>query len=71
MYTLIRLLPFKRLAVEQMPALLLAGVIAEFFYKFHSFTLECIAFLVTWFVLDAAIQWFVRRSTRTSADEAQ
>jgi hypothetical protein len=31
----------------------LAGsiVIAEVFYKFHSFTLECIAFLGTWFVL--------------------
>ena len=24
-------------------------VIAEVFYKFHSFTLECAAFLVTWF----------------------
>ena len=24
-------------------------VIAEVFYKFHSFTLECAAFLVTWY----------------------
>ena len=30
---------------------LAAFVIAEFFYKFHSFTLECLAFLSTWFVL--------------------
>jgi hypothetical protein len=32
-----------------------AWIIAEAFYKFHSFTLECIAFLATWFVLDAAL----------------
>ncbi len=30
-------------------------LIAEFFYKFHSFSLECAAFLVTWFVLDIVI----------------
>lgn len=33
---------------------------AEMFYKFHSFTLETIAFLFTWFVVDAALQFFVR-----------
>ena len=27
---------------------------AELFYKFHSFTLETIAFLATWFVLDVS-----------------
>ena len=59
MYTLIRLLPFKRLALEQMPALSAAWITAELFYKFHSFTIECGAFLATWFVLDALIQGFV------------
>jgi hypothetical protein len=59
MYTLIRLLPIKRLAFEQVPALALAWLIAELFYKFHSFTLECGAFLATWFVLDALIQALV------------
>jgi hypothetical protein len=29
----------------------IAFLLAEFFYKFHSFALECLAFLVTWFVL--------------------
>ena len=29
-----------------------ALVVAELFYKFHSFTLECLAFLVTWLVFD-------------------
>jgi hypothetical protein len=29
-------------------------VVAELFYKFHSFTLECLAFLATWYVFDFA-----------------
>lgn len=62
MYTLFRLLPVKRLAFQQAPALMLAGLIAEWFYKFHSFTLECIAFLATWFLFDAVIEWISRRS---------
>lgn len=33
-----------------------AFLIAEIFYKFHSFTLECVAFLATWLVLDLAIE---------------
>jgi hypothetical protein len=56
MYTLTRLLPIRRLAYEQVPALALAWIIAESFYKFHSFTLECAAFLATWFIFDALIQ---------------
>lgn len=56
MYTLLNLLPLRRLAAEQLPALAIAWVIAELFFKFKSFTLECAAFLATWFVLDAAIQ---------------
>jgi hypothetical protein len=59
MYTLLSVLPIKRLAYEQVPALALAWIIAEMFYKFHSFTLECGAFLATWFVLDALIQRLV------------
>ncbi len=59
MYTLLRLLPLKRLAYEQVPALTFAWIIAELFYKFHSFTLECAAFLATWFVLDALVQGLV------------
>ena len=40
-------------------------MIAELFYKFHSFTLECAGFLATWFVLDAAVHLLTgRRSTR-------
>jgi hypothetical protein len=56
MYSLVRLLPWSRLLTEQLPAFGLAFVIAELFYKFHSFTLETIAFLATWAALDALIQ---------------
>jgi hypothetical protein len=38
-----------------------AFVIAEQFYKFHSFTLETIAFLATWWVLRRAALFFTPR----------
>lgn len=56
MYTLVRLVSWGRLLREQVPAVLLSFVIAEIFYKFHSFTLETVAFLATWGALDAVIQ---------------
>lgn len=56
MYSLVRLMPMGRLFREQIPALALSFVIAELFYKFHSFTLETLAFLATWGVVDAMIQ---------------
>lgn len=64
MYTLFRMLPIKRLAYEQVPALGLAFLIAELFFKFHSFTLECAAFLATWFVFDVSIQWLFSKFNR-------
>ena len=59
MYTLIRTLPFRDILLEQVPALGVSLMIAEAFYKFHSFTLECIAFLATWYALDA-LQWLIK-----------
>jgi hypothetical protein len=56
MYTLFRSTPLRQLLLEQAPALGGSFIIAELFYKFHSFTLECLAFLATWCVLDAAMQ---------------
>jgi hypothetical protein len=55
MYSLLRVLSPGRLLVGQLPALGVSMTIAELFYKFHSFTLECVAFLATWFVLDAVL----------------
>jgi hypothetical protein len=44
--------------------------ISELFYKFHSFTLECVAFLVTWFVLDA-IEKYIRAFLRRLAVKSE
>ncbi|HWQ16120.1 MAG TPA: hypothetical protein VNL77_25190 [Roseiflexaceae bacterium] len=68
MYALFRLLPLRQLLAQQLPVLAVAWLIAEFFYKFHSFTLECAAFLATWFVLDA-ISTFVARRLRPQSIE--
>jgi len=38
------------------PSALVAIIIAEVFYKFHSFTLECLAFLATWYVIDTVTE---------------
>lgn len=56
MFTLLRMLSVRRLLVEQLPALAAAWLVAELFYKFHSFSLECAAFMATWFMFDALVQ---------------
>lgn len=38
------------------PSAVVAIVIAESFYKFHSFTLESLAFLATWYVADVVLE---------------
>ena len=70
MYTLTRAIPFKRLLLEQAPALGLSFAIAEIFYKFHSFTLECLAFLATWYATDVAIQ-LARRLASPASESRQ
>jgi hypothetical protein len=68
MYALVRSLTLRDLLIEQLPVLLISMIIAEFFYKFHSFTLETVAFLVTWFVLDWIVQFLRRQVSKTAAD---
>ena len=58
MFALIKSLPARQLLFEQVPTFAVSLLIAELFYKFHSFTLECMAFLATWYLLDAAINFF-------------
>ena len=36
---------------QEAPSLIVAFLIADFFYKFGSFALECVAFLATWYAL--------------------
>ena len=64
MYSLIHSNSLRSLLVEQLPVLLVSMIIAEMFYKFHSFTLETVAFLATWFVLDWGYQMLRRALSR-------
>jgi hypothetical protein len=61
MYTLIRSLPLSRIALEQLPAAGGALIVAESFYKFQSFSLECVAFLATWYGFDLVLSLFRER----------
>jgi len=60
MYTMIKLMTARQIVLEQLPVLTASLLFAEFFYKFHSFTLECVAFLTTWYALDTAVKFFQR-----------
>lgn len=55
MYSLIRSTPLRGLIANVTPSFVISFAIAEFFFKFKSFALECIAFLLTWLVLDAIL----------------
>lgn len=67
MYQLLKSLSNRELFQRQLPVFLASFVIAELFYKFHSFTLETAAFLATWFVLD----WLAGQVTRILARNVQ
>jgi len=73
MYTLIQSVSLRRLLVEQLPALAISFMLAEMFYKFHSFTLECMSFLLTWLVIDGVIQMgrrFLQSNRKTSLESS-
>jgi hypothetical protein len=69
MYTLVRELTLSRLVKEQLPTLVASFIIAELFYKFHSFSLEAAAFLITWYVLDAARAWLIPSTPGNAVSE--
>jgi hypothetical protein len=71
MFHLIRSMTARQLLVRQAPMLAISIVIAEISYKFHSFTLECAAFLATWFVLDGITQVIVSCLPRAKGSTAQ
>ena len=41
-------------------------VIAELFYKFHSFILEAVAMLATWWMLNTLVRLVLSAKSRTS-----
>jgi hypothetical protein len=47
-----------RLAAQETPSAICALFVAETFYRFHSFTIECAAFLGTWF----AFSWLLNKA---------
>lgn len=51
MYTLIHQIGFPAFLKKEFPAFFISWILAEVIYKFGSFTLECAAFLFTWYVL--------------------
>lgn len=55
MYSLIAKTPARQLLTHQAPTFVGALLIAEMFYKWHSFLLETGGFLVTWYLLDALV----------------
>lgn len=50
MFQLISTTDWRRLLAMEGPGFLVSMAIAESFYRFHSFTLECAAFLATWYI---------------------
>jgi hypothetical protein len=71
MYQLMTMLTVRQVLARQVPALVVSFLVAEIFYKFHSFTLECAAFLVTWFVVDTAFQFVARSLQWTWATDSK
>jgi hypothetical protein len=69
MYTLLRRLSTLRMAIEQTVSLGVAWLLAEIFYKFGSFTLELAAFLVTWLVIDWAVEAISPQLVARSAEK--
>jgi hypothetical protein len=54
-FQLLRTLSATDLAARQAPVFAVSFLLASFLYKFGSFALEAVAFLATWFVLDALV----------------
>ena len=70
MFELLRSSSLRQLLARQAPALAISLIVAELFYKFGSFTLECLGFLATWFVLDATFALVARALAGPTTDEA-
>jgi hypothetical protein len=65
---MVRSAGIRETVLAEVPALAMSLLIAEAGYKFHSFTLECLAFLATWFVVSSLFvfvrkRWFTKEQT--------
>ena len=50
----------QRAFIVEAPSFFISLIIAENFFEFHSFTLECLAFLTVWTVLSGVFQRFAK-----------
>jgi hypothetical protein len=67
MYTLVRCLGKPAVTLREASTFAVAILLAELFYQFHSFSLECLAFLATWTVLSGLIEAGERRLLKRAA----
>jgi hypothetical protein len=72
MYTMLRSISVRSALAQQAPTAVASMIIAELFFKFRSFTLECLAFLATWCILDATVAaarrvWRSRATAQSAA----
>jgi hypothetical protein len=65
-YQLLNSIGTNAIFFRQLPLLIGSFGIANLFYRFGSFGLECLAFLATWFVLDVGVQAIARLRRRRS-----
>ena len=70
MYTLLRSIPTRDLLLQAGPSGAAALVVAEQFFHWHSFTLECAGFLATWYGIDLALAGGGRLLARVRAARA-
>ena len=70
MFTLIRSFGFRKALQREATTLTIALAIAELFFHFHSFVLECVAFMATWYVLSWAVTFVIERWPRPKLREA-
>ena len=57
--------------IVHIPSFVIALLIAETFFKFHSFTLELLAFLPTWYVFFVGIRGLLRLFANNQTSDKQ
>lgn len=57
MYTIIKKLGLLQFAKQEIIPFTASLMLAEYLYKFGSFTLECVAFLATWYSIGRLMRY--------------
>jgi hypothetical protein len=70
MYTLLKSVGLQVVLAQEAPYFIISFVIASLFYKWRSFALEAIGFLVTWAILsylgNTLVVWVRARGTQST-----